>query len=145
VLSLTDSIYWLSKQLAISIYQLVEREYQVKQLRHKGLSGESESQIAQRLMRESLGVSTYLSTKSTHPFDERRERIVKEKLSAFAANQNDLLSRLQKRLQLTESRLEEILSTGEAQVSPVFVDNVDIFVYIPEEVKDHSVDPVDKL
>jgi exonuclease VII small subunit len=50
---------------------------------------------------------------------------VEEKLSAFAANQNDLLSRLQERLQLTESRLEKILSTGEAQVTLVSVDNVD--------------------
>jgi hypothetical protein len=50
---------------------------------------------------------------------------VEEKLSAFAANQNDLLSRLQERLQLTESRLEKIHSTGEAQVTLVSVDNVD--------------------
>jgi len=69
---------------------------------------------------------------------------VEEKLSAFAANQNDLLSRLQERLQLTESRLEEILSTGEAQVTLVSVDNVDNKVDVTEEVKDSSVDNVDK-
>jgi hypothetical protein len=103
-------------------YRLSREE--VLQLRQKGLPGESDSQIAQRLMRETLGVSTNLSTKSTVTLDERIESVVEEKLSAFAANQNDFLSRLQERLQLTESRLEEILTTGEAQVSPVFVDNV---------------------
>jgi hypothetical protein len=76
-------------------------------------------------MREALGVFTRSSTKSTTTLDERIESIVEEKLSAFAANQNDLLSRLQERLQLTESRLEEILTTGKAQASPVSVDNVD--------------------
>jgi len=97
---------------------------EVLQLRQKRLPGESDSQIAQRLMREALGVFTRLSTKSTTTLDERIESIVEEKLSAFAANQNDLLSRLQERLQLTESRLEEILTTGKAQASPVSVDNV---------------------
>jgi hypothetical protein len=70
---------------------------------------------------------------------------VEEKLSAFAANQNDLLSRLQERLQLTESRLEEILTTGEALVSPVFVDNVDHSVDNTEEVKDINVDSVNTV
>ena len=120
-------------------YRLSTEE--VLQLRQKGCSGESDSQIAQRLMREALGGSTNLSTKSTVTLDERIESIVEEKLSAFAANQNDLISRLQERLQLTESRLEEILSTGEAQVSSVSVDNVDI----TEEVKERSVDNIDKI
>jgi hypothetical protein len=44
---------------------------------------------------------------------------------------------------LTELRLEEILSTGEAQVSPLSVDKVDK-VDITEEVNDRSVDTVDK-
>jgi AcrR family transcriptional regulator len=123
-------------------YRLSTEE--VLQLRQKGLSGESDSQIAQRLMREALGVSTRSSTKSTTTLDERIESIVEEKLSAFAANQNDLLSRLQERLQRTESRLEEILTTGEAQVCPVSVDNVDKNVDITEEVEDRSVDNVDK-
>jgi hypothetical protein len=104
-------------------YRLSTEE--VLQLRQKGCSGESDSQIAQRLMREALGVFTRSSTKSTTTLDERIESIVEEKLSAFAANQNDLLSRLQERLQLTESRLEEILTTVEAQASPVSVDHVD--------------------
>jgi hypothetical protein len=107
-------------------YRLSTEE--VLQLSQKGRPGESDSQIAQRLMREALGVSTKMSTKSTTTLDERIESIVEEKLSAFAANQNDLLSRLQERLQLTESRLEEILTTGEAQVSLVFVDNVETSV-----------------
>jgi len=123
-------------------YRLSTEE--VLQLRQKGRPGESDSQIAQRLMREALGVSTKMSTKSTTTFDERIESIVEEKLSAFAANQNDLLSRLQERLQLTESRLEEILSTGEAQVTLVSVDNVDKNVDVTEELKDSSVDNVDK-
>ena len=123
-------------------YRLSTEE--VLQLRQKGLPGESDSQIAQRLIREALGVSTKMSTKSTTTLDERIESIVEEKLSAFAVNQNDLLSRLQERLQLTESRLEELLSTGEAQVSPVFVDDVNKGVDITEEVKVCTVDYVDK-
>src|SRR5918997_5506155 len=119
-------------------YRLSTEE--VLQLRQKGRPGESDSQIAQRLMREDLGVSTNSSTKYTTTLDERIESIVEEKLSAFAANQNDLLNRLQERLQLTESRLEEILTTGEAQVSPVFVDNVDNNVDTTEEVKDINVE-----
>ncbi len=51
---------------------------------------------------------------------------------------------LQERLQLTESRLEEIISTGKAQVSLVSVDNVDKTVNIVGEVKDCGVDHVDK-
>ena len=70
-------------------------------------------------------MSTKMSTKSTTTLDECIESILEEKLSAFVANQNDLLNRLQERLHLTESRLEEILSTCEAQVSLVSVDNVD--------------------
>jgi hypothetical protein len=123
-------------------YRLSTEE--VLQLRQKGLPGESDSQIAQRLMREALGLSTDLSTKSTVTLDERIESVVEEKLLAFAANQNDFLSRLQGRLQLTESRLEEILTTGEVQVSLVSVDNVDKNVDITEEVKDRTVDNVDK-
>jgi hypothetical protein len=111
-------------------YRLSTEE--VLQLRQKGLPGES------------LGVSTGSSTKSTTSFDKRIESMVKEKLSAFAADQNNLLNRLQERLQLIESRLEEILTTGEAQVSPLFVDIVDKAVDITEEVNDRRVDTVDK-
>jgi hypothetical protein len=56
------------------------------QLRQKGLFGESDSQIAQRLMKQALGVYTQLSTMYTTTFDERIESVVEEKLSAFAAN-----------------------------------------------------------
>jgi hypothetical protein len=69
-------------------------------------------------MREALGMSTSLFTKSRQTLDERIKRIVEEKLSVFVANQSNLLNRLQERLQLIESRLEEILTTGEVQVSP---------------------------
>jgi hypothetical protein len=118
---------------------------EVLQLRQKGLSGESDSQIAQRLMREALGVSTRVSTQSTVTLDERIESIVEEKLSAFAANQNDLLSRLQERLQQTESRLEEMITTGEAQFIPVSIDNVDQAIDITEVVKAISVDIVNSI
>ena len=124
-------------------YRLSTEE--VLQLRQKGLSGESDSQIAQRLMREALGVSTRLSTKSTTTLDERIESIVEEKLSAFAANQNDLLSRLQERLQKTESCLEEMLTTGEAQVIPVSIDTVDQAIDITEVVRGISVDIVNSI
>jgi len=119
-------------------YRLSTEE--VLQLRLKRLPGESDSQIAQRLMREALGVSTKKSTKSTVTLDKRIESIVEEKLSAFAGNQNDLLSRLQERLQQTESRLEEMLTTSEAQVIPVSVDTVDQAIDITEVVKAISVD-----
>ncbi len=124
-------------------YRLSTEE--VLQLRQKGLSGESDSQIAQRLMREALGVSTRVSTQSTVTLDERIESIVEEKLSAFAANQNDLLSRLQERLQQTESRLEEMITTGEAQFIPVSIDNVDQAIDITEVVKAISVDIVNSI
>jgi hypothetical protein len=124
-------------------YRLSTEE--VLQLRQKGLSGESDSQIAQRLMREALGVSTKVSTQSTVTLDERIEGIVEEKLSAFAANQNDLLSRLQERLQQTESRLEEMITTGEAQFIPISIDNVDQAIDITEVVKAISVDIVNSI
>jgi len=40
-------------------------------------------------------MSTILSTTSTSSIDKRMVDIVEEKLSAFAANQNDLPNRLQ--------------------------------------------------
>jgi hypothetical protein len=89
----------------------------------------------------SRALSEGSSTKSTTTLDERIESIVEEKLSAFAANQNKLLNRLQ----LTESRLEEILTTGKAQVSPVFVDNVDKNVGSTGEVKNSNVDSVNSI
>jgi hypothetical protein len=121
-------------------YRLSTEE--VLQLRQKGLSGESDSQIAQRLMREALGMSTKVSTVT---LDERIESIVEEKLSAFAANQNDLLSRLQERLQQTESRLEEMITTGETQFIPVSIDNVDQAIDITEVVKAISLDIVNSI
>jgi hypothetical protein len=121
-------------------YRLSTEE--VLQLRQKGLPGESDSQIAQRLMREALGGSTSLSTKSTQPLDERIERIVEEKLSAFAANQNDLLSRLQERLQQAESRLEEMLTKAEAQATSLPVDTVDKTINITETARETTVDTV---
>jgi CRISPR/Cas system CMR-associated protein Cmr5 small subunit len=123
-------------------YRLSTEE--VLQLRQKRLPGESDSQTAQRLMREALGVYTNSSTKSTTTLDERIKSIVEEKLSAFAANQNDLLSCLQERLQLTESRLKEILFTGEAQVSPISVDSVDQTVDITvDDTSDRLLSGVD--
>jgi hypothetical protein len=45
---------------------------------------------------------------------------------------------------LTESRLEEILSTSEAQVSPISVDSVDHTVDITKEVNDRAVNNIYK-
>jgi hypothetical protein len=50
--------------------RIVSRD-SLTRLGKKGLSGESDSQIAQRLMREALGVSTRSSTTSTTTLDER--------------------------------------------------------------------------
>jgi hypothetical protein len=123
-------------------YRLSTKE--VLELRQKALPGESDSQTAQRLMRVVLGLSTETSIPSTLTLDERIESIVEEKLSTFAANQNDLLNRLQERLQHTESRLEEMLTTRvEAQVSPVSIDTVDTAVDIKERTTKSVVDNVD--
>jgi hypothetical protein len=99
----------------------------VLELRQKALPGESDSQTAQRLMRVVLGLSTETYLLSTITLDECIESVVEEKLLAFAVNQNDLLNRLQERLQHTESRLEEMfIARVEAQINPVFVDYPDI-------------------
>jgi methyl-accepting chemotaxis protein len=78
---------------------------EVLALRQKALPGESDNQTAQRLMREVLGVSTVVSTQSTLTLDERIESVVEDRLSSFAANQNELLSRLQERLQQLEAQM----------------------------------------
>jgi hypothetical protein len=46
-----------------------------------------------------------MSTQSTVTLDERIESILEERLSSFAANQNELLSRLQERLQQLEAQM----------------------------------------
>jgi len=74
-------------------------------------------------------MSTSLSTQFTVTLDERIESIVVEKLSAFAANQNDLLSRLQAPLQQKDSCLEEMLITSNAQqkiVQPGSINEVEL-------------------
>jgi hypothetical protein len=78
-------------------------------------------------MREVLGVFTGVSTASTPSLDERIESIVEERLSGFAANQNDLLNRLQERLQQLEVQVVQ-LSLSDRSPSPVVdaaVDSVD--------------------
>jgi hypothetical protein len=107
-------------------YRLSTKE--VLELRQKALPGESDSQTAQRLMRVVIGLSTGASTLSTLTLDERIENVVQEKLSTFAVNQNELINRLQERLQHTESRLEEMLTRVEARVSPLSVNSVDNIV-----------------
>ena len=124
-------------------YRLSIKE--VLELRQKALPGESDSQTAQRLMREALGVSTETSISSTLTLDERIQSVVEEKLSAFAANQNNLLNRLQERLQQIEFRLEETVTKVEAQVNPVLVDTVDSIVNRKEGVTNPVVDNVDKI
>ena len=113
-------------------------------LRQKALPGESDNQCAQRLMRETLGLSTDLSTKSTVTFDERVESIVEDKLSAFAANQNNLFDRLQERLQHLEAQLTELsLPSDRSPSLPAdkAVDDVDKSLTQAELAKRLEVDP----
>ena len=77
-------------------YRLSKEE--VLQLRQKALPGESDNQTAQRLIRETLGMSTVSTNTfslSTGSLDERIESILEERLLSLVSNQNDLLSRLQ--------------------------------------------------
>jgi polyhydroxyalkanoate synthesis regulator phasin len=101
---------------------------EVLALRQKALPGESDNQTAQRLMREVLGLSTEVSTQSTLTLDERIESIVEDRLSSFAANQNDLLSRLQERLQELEAQIAKLPLADDRSSSPLPVDKVDKLV-----------------
>lgn len=110
---------------------------EVLALRQKALPGESDNQTAQRLIRESLGLSTELSTKlstmstdTLSSLDERIESIVDDKLSSFAANQNELLTRLQDSLQ------ERILQELESRIAALAVPP-------SQSPVSHSVDTVD--
>ncbi len=109
----TSSTRCLQMSSQVISYRLSPEE--VLALRQKALPGESDNQTAQRLMRESLGVSTAstglnsmsteLSSMSTASLDEKIESIVEERFSALVGSQNDLLSRLQSRLQEVELQL----------------------------------------
>jgi hypothetical protein len=71
-------------------------------------------------MRQMLDVSTELSTPSTVSLDERIESIVEDRFSFFAANQNDLLSRFQERLEQLETQVTDLRSpSNNAAVLPV--------------------------
>jgi polyhydroxyalkanoate synthesis regulator phasin len=135
---------------------------EVLALRQKALPGESDNQTAQRLMREVLGLSTEVSTQSTLTLDERIESIVEDRLSSFAANQNDLLSRLQERLQELEAQIANLPLADDRSSSPLPVDkvdrlvdkanngherlSVDNFVDIVDNKNDHpSAPPVDSV
>jgi hypothetical protein len=134
----TSSLQKMSSQ--VISYRLSTKE--VLELRQKALPGESDSQIAQRLMRVVLGLSTETSTSSTLTLNERIESIVEEKLSTFAANQNDLLNRLQERLQQIEFHLEETVTKVKAQVNSISVDNVDDIVDKVEGEGEGVTEPV---
>ncbi len=101
---------------------------EVLQLRQKALPGESDNQTAQRLMRETLGVSTASTASTVTPFlstvslDERIESILEERLSSFASNQNDLLSRLQERLQEVEAQVKKLPASNLADVDKLQTD-----------------------
>ncbi len=89
-------------------YRLSKEE--VLQLRQKAVPGESDNQTAQRLIRETLGlstVSTVTESLSTNSLDERIESILEERFSSLASHQNDLLSRLQERLQEVEAQVKK--------------------------------------
>jgi regulator of replication initiation timing len=88
-------------------YRLSTEE--VLELRQKALPGESDNQTAQRLIRESLGLSTMSTASpslSTNTLDERIESILEERFSSLVNNQNDLLSRLQE----VEAQVEKLLA-----------------------------------
>jgi hypothetical protein len=130
-------------------YRLTTDEVLV--LRQKAFPGESDNQTAQRLIRETLGLSTQsteLSTVPTATLDERIESIVEERLSSFAGNQNELLSRLQERLQEIEARLNNMPSRTELQTNQapvdILVDSVDNTVDIEPDRTEVDVDIVDK-
>jgi polyhydroxyalkanoate synthesis regulator phasin len=114
---------------------------EVLALRQKALPGESDNQTAQRLMREILGLSTEVSTQTTLTLDERIESIVEDRLSSFAANQNNLLSRLQERLQELEAQIANLPLTDDRPSSLLSVDNVDKTVDGAEN--EHERLPVD--
>lgn len=117
---------------------------EVSILRQKALPGESDNQTAQRLMRELLGLSTETSTVSTSTpssldiclderLDERIESVVDDKLSSFAANQNELFTRLQERIQALEAKAIALPLPSQVEDEPdaartvdTDVDNVDI-------------------
>ncbi len=110
-------------------------------LRQKAMPGESDNQTAQRLMRESLGTSTDLSTMSTTNLDERIKSVIKDRLSSFAAHQNELLSRLQERLQQLETQVAELSLLSDHPPSSPSVDNVDVLFTQAELAKRLEVDP----
>jgi polyhydroxyalkanoate synthesis regulator phasin len=110
-------------------------------VRQKALPGESDNQAAQRLMREMLGVSTGVSTQSTLTLEERIESIVEDRLSSLIANQNDLLSRLQERIQELEKQVTNLSLANEPSSSPLPVDKVDKLVDGAENEHEHL--PVD--
>src|SRR4028119_1778364 len=98
---------------------------EVLQLRHKALPGESDNQTAQRLIREALGLSTASTGTrllSTDSLDERIESILEERLSSFANNHNDLLSRLQERLQEVEAQVKKLPASNLADVDNLQTD-----------------------
>lgn len=93
-------------------YRLSKEE--VLQLRQKALPGESDNQIAQRLMRETLGSSTV----STGSLDERIESILEKRLSSLVSNQNDLLSRLQE----VEAQIKKLPASNAPDVDKLKID-----------------------
>jgi polyhydroxyalkanoate synthesis regulator phasin len=114
---------------------------EVLALRQKALPGESDNQAAQRLMREVLGLSTEVSTQSTLTLDERIESIVEDRLSSFVANQNDLLSCLQERLQELEAQIASLSLADDRPSLPLPVDKVDRSV--DDADNEHDRLPVD--
>lgn len=116
----TSSTECLQMSSQVISYRLSTDE--VLALRQKALPGESDNQAAQRLMREVLGVSTEVSTQSILTLDERIESIVEDRLSSFAANQNDLLRRLQERLEELEAQVANLSAANDCPSSRLTVD-----------------------
>jgi chromosome segregation ATPase len=98
-------------------YRLSDEE--VAALRRQALSGESDNQTAQRLARESLGLST-LSTKSlpVDGLEERIESIVEKRFESFAL-------RLQERLQEeVKTEVKKLSSQIDVRVNLADVDSL---------------------
>jgi len=113
---------------------------EVLALRQKALPGESDNQTAQRLMREVISVYTLSTKTSTISWDDQIESIVEDKLSSFTGGVNDLLSCLQERLQIVESRLKEMsVSFKVDTIQPVVDKSCEVTDVVVDDV-DNAVD-----
>lgn len=108
-------------QFRLSGEELEALEVQVKE-------GDSINLVAQRILIGALGVDRSVDSVSTPDLDERIESVVEDKLSSFAVNMNDLLSRLQERIQALETQVATLSTDNQPDLAPAVdtpVDSVD--------------------